>query len=151
MCIIVLNLIFTTGLAKIYPVATIRICLEFAKMGQNTDKNKLQLNLSITFWHGAHAHDHKLLWTVALFKALLLGGHTLQVVCVVVFQVSWWQPSCHGGMGSFFCGHCWRCRFYRTFLLVLWTLFYSCIWHVCALYLLYVCVFFLSVHMSKGA
>ena len=37
-----------TGLAKIYPVAT-KICLEFAKMGQSTDKNKLQLSLSINF------------------------------------------------------------------------------------------------------
>ena len=36
-------------LAKIYPVATIKICLEFAKMGQSTDKNKLQLSLSTNF------------------------------------------------------------------------------------------------------
>ena len=27
-------------------------------------------------------------WTVALLEALLLGGHTWQVVCTVVFQVS---------------------------------------------------------------
>ena len=37
------------GLVKIYPVATIKICLEFAKMGQSTDKNKLQLSLSTNF------------------------------------------------------------------------------------------------------
>ena len=37
------------GLAKIYPVATIKICLEFAKMGQSPDKNKLQLSLSTNF------------------------------------------------------------------------------------------------------
>ena len=30
-----------------------------------------------------------------------------------------WQPSCHGGMGSLFGGHCRRCSFYRTFLIVL--------------------------------
>ena len=29
-----------------------------------------------------------MLWTVALLEALLLGGHTWQVVCIVVFQVS---------------------------------------------------------------
>ena len=29
-----------------------------------------------------------MLWTVALLEALLLGGHTWQVVCTVVFQVS---------------------------------------------------------------
>ena len=49
LCIMVLNLLFTTGLAKIYPVATIKICLEFAKIGQSTDKNKLQLSLSTNF------------------------------------------------------------------------------------------------------
>ena len=47
--IMVLNVFFTTCLAKIYPVATIKICLEFAKMGQSTDKNKLQLSLSTNF------------------------------------------------------------------------------------------------------
>ena len=30
-----------------------------------------------------------------------------------------WQSSCHGGMGDLFGGHCHRCSFYRTFLLVL--------------------------------
>ena len=30
-----------------------------------------------------------------------------------------WQPSCYGGMGSLFGGHCRRCSFYRTFLIVL--------------------------------
>ena len=39
--IMVLNPFFTTGLAKIYPVATIKSCLEFEKMGQSTEKNKL--------------------------------------------------------------------------------------------------------------
>ena len=39
--IMVLNVLFTMGLAKIYLVVTIKICLEFAKMGQSTDKNKL--------------------------------------------------------------------------------------------------------------
>ena len=35
--------------------------MQFAKIGQITDKNKLQLSLSIyKFWHGAHAHDHDL-------------------------------------------------------------------------------------------
>ena len=29
-----------------------------------------------------------MLWTVALLEALLLGGHTWQVVCTMVFQVS---------------------------------------------------------------
>ena len=62
----VLNLLFTTGLAKIYPVATIKICLEFAKMGQSTDKNKLQLSLSKKFWRSAHAHDHYLRTVLAL-------------------------------------------------------------------------------------
>ena len=38
-----------TSLGKIHPVATIKICLEFAKMGQSTDKNKLQLSLSTNF------------------------------------------------------------------------------------------------------
>ena len=37
------------------------------------------------------------------------------------------QPSCHGGMGSLFGGHYRRCSFYRTFLIVLRTLFYSCV------------------------
>ena len=45
----VLNVLFTTGLAKIYRVVTIKICLEFAKMGQSADKNKLQLSLSTNF------------------------------------------------------------------------------------------------------
>ena len=61
-----------TGLAKIYPVVTIKICLEFAKkkMGQSTDKNKLQLSLR----HGAHAHDHDLRTVLALelFEASLV-------------------------------------------------------------------------------
>ena len=37
------------GLAKIYPVVTIKICLKFAKMGQSTNKNKLQLSLSTNY------------------------------------------------------------------------------------------------------
>ena len=45
----VLNVLFTTGLAKIYRVVTIKICLEFAKMDQSTYKNKLQLSLSTNF------------------------------------------------------------------------------------------------------
>ena len=44
-----LNVLFTTGLAKINRVVTQKICLEFAKMGQSTDKNKLQLSLSTSF------------------------------------------------------------------------------------------------------
>ena len=60
-----------------------------------------------------------------------------------------WQSSCHGGMGNLFGGHCHRCSFYRTFLLVLWTLFYLCVWHLCAFYVRYVSVFFLCVHMPK--
>ena len=45
----VLNVLFSTGFAKIYRVVTIKICLEFAKMGQSTNKNKLQLSLSTNF------------------------------------------------------------------------------------------------------
>ena len=45
----VLNVLFTTGLAKIYRVATIKICLKFAKMYQSTDKNKLRLSLGTNF------------------------------------------------------------------------------------------------------
>ena len=30
-----------------------------------------------------------------------------------------WQPSCHGGKGNLFGGHCRRCSFYRTFLIIL--------------------------------
>ena len=45
----VLNGIFTRSLTKIYLVITIKICLEFAKMGQSTTKNKLQLSLSTNF------------------------------------------------------------------------------------------------------
>ena len=41
--IMVLNVLFT---AKIYPVVT---CQEFVKIGQSTDKNKLQLSLSTNF------------------------------------------------------------------------------------------------------
>ena len=37
------------GLAKLYLVVTIRICLEFAKMDKSTNKNKLQLSLSTNF------------------------------------------------------------------------------------------------------
>ena len=44
----VLNVLFTMVLAKMYLVVTIEICLEFAKMGQSTNKNKLQLSLSTT-------------------------------------------------------------------------------------------------------
>ena len=46
--IMVLNVLFTTGLAKSCN-HKIKICLEFAKMGQSTDKNKLQLSLSTNF------------------------------------------------------------------------------------------------------
>ena len=45
----VLNVLFTTFLAKIYLVVTIKICLEFAKRGQSTNKNKPQLSLSTNF------------------------------------------------------------------------------------------------------
>ena len=51
------------GFSQIYLVVTIKICLEFAKMGQSTDKNKLQLS---KFWHGAHAHDHHIQTVLAL-------------------------------------------------------------------------------------
>ena len=44
-----MSYIRSTGLAKIYRVVTIKIYLEFAKMGQSTDKNKLQLSLSKNF------------------------------------------------------------------------------------------------------
>ena len=66
----VLNFFFTTGLAKIYPVATIKICLEFAKIGQSTDKNKLQ-RVKYKFWHSAHAHNHDLrtVLVLELFEA----------------------------------------------------------------------------------
>ena len=38
------------GLSQnIYPVASIKICLEFAKIGQSTDENKFQLILSTNF------------------------------------------------------------------------------------------------------
>ena len=48
--IMFLNVLFTTGVAKIYRVVPcIKICLEFAKMGHSTDKNKLQLSLSTNF------------------------------------------------------------------------------------------------------
>ena len=53
-----------------------------------------------------------------------------------------WQPSCHGGMCSLFGGHCRRCSFYRTLLIVLWTLLCLCLTFMCslcALYVLYVC------------
>ena len=45
-----------------------------------------------------------------------------------------WQPSCHGGMGSLFGGHCRQCSFYRTFLIVL-----NCF--ICAfdMYVLFMC------------
>ena len=42
-------MLFTTVLAKIYLVVTIKICLEFAKMAQSTDKNKLTRSLSTNF------------------------------------------------------------------------------------------------------
>ena len=45
----VLNVLFTTVLAEVYVMVTIKICLEFAKMGQSTDKNKLQLSLTTNF------------------------------------------------------------------------------------------------------
>ena len=48
----------------IYLVVTIKICLEFAKMGQTTDKS-MQLT-KYKFWHGAHAHDHDLRTVLAL-------------------------------------------------------------------------------------
>ena len=38
-----------------------------------------------------------------------------------------WQPSCYGGMGSLFGGQWRRYSFYRTFLIVLSTLFYLCV------------------------
>ena len=56
----VLNVLFTTVLAEIYLVVTIKICLEFPKMDQSTDKNKLQQS------HSAHAHDHDLRTVLAL-------------------------------------------------------------------------------------
>ena len=56
----VLNVFFTTGLAKIY-----QICLEFAKMGQSTDKNA-PAEFKYKFWHSAHAHDHDLRTVLAL-------------------------------------------------------------------------------------
>ena len=52
------------------------------------------------------------------------------------------QPSCHGAMGNLFDGHCRRCSFYRTLLIVLWTLLCLCLTFMCslcALYVLYVC------------
>ena len=57
-----------------------------------------------------------------------------------------WQSSCHGGMTNLFGGHCHRCSFYRTSLLVLWTSFYLCVWHLFAFYVLYVCVCFSYVY-----
>ena len=45
---------------------TIKNCLEFPKMGQSTDKNKLQLSFEYKFWHGTHAHDLDLRTVLAL-------------------------------------------------------------------------------------
>ena len=65
-----------------------------------------------------------------------------------------WQPSCHGGMGSLFGGHCRQCNFYRAFLIVLWTLFcepclFLCLTCMCFLHAVCLC-FFLCVHMPNG-
>ena len=65
---------------------------------------------------------------------------------IVVFQVSCLYYGMVGWhMGSLFGGHCQRCNFYRTFLIVLWTLVFD-------MYVLFTCCmslcFFLCVRVS---
>ena len=75
-------------------------------------------------------------------------SHVASGLYIVVFQVSWLYYGSHlvmegwvaslvviaDGATSTELAHC-------LVNFVLWTLFYLCVWHVCAFYVLYVCVF----------
>ena len=60
--------------------------------------------------------------------------HGVSSLVTMAAILSWWDGWPLGGP-------CRWCTFYRTFLLVLWTSFYLCVWHVCVLYVLYVICF----------